>query len=202
MDALTRGGFGYGGDRHRLLQGNPYGGHLFPGGFRRGDGEDSHRLQYVMPTSDNEKRALIGLDAAEMSAALIASGIAGKTCPHAGAPTCGTGSMSMARATFGAMSNLAKEFRAAHMAAHFTPGPAWKSSASQISSDGTRKWRLLRTGPGIEFETVYIPEADRGTHVCLQPGWLHADLPLLPYRHPAPGAQSQRQRNCGATARR
>ena len=24
-------------------------------------------------------------------------------------------------------------------------------------------FRLLRTGPGIEFETVYIPEADRGT---------------------------------------
>ena len=33
---------------------------------------------------------------------------------------------------------------------------------AQISSDGTRKW-LLRTGPGIEFETVYIPESDRGT---------------------------------------
>src|SRR6185312_12028762 len=33
---------------------------------------------------------------------------------------------------------------------------------AQISNDGTRKW-LLRTGPGIEFETVYIPEEDRGT---------------------------------------
>jgi 23S rRNA (adenine2503-C2)-methyltransferase len=33
---------------------------------------------------------------------------------------------------------------------------------AQLSNDGTRKW-LLRTGPGIEFETVYIPEADRGT---------------------------------------
>jgi 23S rRNA (adenine2503-C2)-methyltransferase len=32
----------------------------------------------------------------------------------------------------------------------------------QISSDGTRKW-LLRTGPGIEFETVFIPDAGRGT---------------------------------------
>ena len=32
----------------------------------------------------------------------------------------------------------------------------------QISEDGTRKW-LLRTAPGIEFETVYIPEEDRGT---------------------------------------
>jgi 23S rRNA (adenine2503-C2)-methyltransferase len=32
----------------------------------------------------------------------------------------------------------------------------------QISNDGTRKW-LLRTGPGIEFETVFIPEPGRGT---------------------------------------
>ena len=32
----------------------------------------------------------------------------------------------------------------------------------QISNDGTRKW-LLRSGPGIEFETVFIPEPGRGT---------------------------------------
>jgi 23S rRNA (adenine2503-C2)-methyltransferase len=34
--------------------------------------------------------------------------------------------------------------------------------AEQISSDGTRKW-LLRAAPGVEFETVFIPEAGRGT---------------------------------------
>ena len=45
----------------------------------------------------------------------------------------------------------------------------------QISSDGTRKW-LLRTGPGIEFETVYIPEKDRGTLCVSMPGRLHARL--------------------------
>ena len=33
---------------------------------------------------------------------------------------------------------------------------------AQISEDGTRKW-LLRTAPGMEFETVFIPEEDRGT---------------------------------------
>ena len=66
----------------------------------------------------------------------------------------------MARATSPAMSNLAKDFRA-EMAAHFTLARP-EIVTEQISSDGTRKW-LLRTGPGIEFETVYIPEADRGT---------------------------------------
>jgi len=61
---------------------------------------------------------------------------------------------------FAAMSNLAKEFRS-DMAEHFTLARP-EVVTEQISSDGTRKW-LLRTGPGIEFETVYIPEADRGT---------------------------------------
>ena len=32
----------------------------------------------------------------------------------------------------------------------------------QISKDGTRKW-LIRFAPGIEVETVFIPEEDRGT---------------------------------------
>ena len=61
---------------------------------------------------------------------------------------------------FAGMSNLAKDFRA-EMAEHFTLARP-EIVTEQISSDGTRKW-LLRTGPGIEFETVYIPEADRGT---------------------------------------
>ncbi len=61
---------------------------------------------------------------------------------------------------FASMTNLAKEFRG-EMAAHFTLARP-EVVTEQISSDGTRKW-LLRTGPGIEFETVYIPEAGRGT---------------------------------------
>ena len=61
---------------------------------------------------------------------------------------------------FASMSNLAKDFRG-EMAGHFTLARP-EVVTEQISNDGTRKW-LLRTGPGIEFETVYIPEADRGT---------------------------------------
>ena len=61
---------------------------------------------------------------------------------------------------FAAMSNLAKDFRST-MADCFTLARP-EIVTEQISTDGTRKW-LLRTGPGIEFETVYIPEADRGT---------------------------------------
>lgn len=35
----------------------------------------------------------------------------------------------------------------------------------QVSEDGTRKW-LLRFGPGVEAETVFIPEKNRGT-LCI-----------------------------------
>jgi 23S rRNA (adenine2503-C2)-methyltransferase len=58
------------------------------------------------------------------------------------------------------MSNLAKPFRA-FVGERFTLLRP-EIVSEQISSDGTRKW-LLRTAPGIEFETVFIPEPGRGT---------------------------------------
>ena len=61
---------------------------------------------------------------------------------------------------FGTMTNLAKSFRA-EIEQHFTLARP-EIVTEQISDDGTRKW-LLRTAPGIEFETVFIPEEDRGT---------------------------------------
>jgi 23S rRNA (adenine2503-C2)-methyltransferase len=61
---------------------------------------------------------------------------------------------------FAAMSNLAKDFRKL-MAENFTLARP-EVAVAQVSEDGTRKF-LLRTAPGIEFETVYIPEEDRGT---------------------------------------
>jgi 23S rRNA (adenine2503-C2)-methyltransferase len=61
---------------------------------------------------------------------------------------------------FASMSNLAKDFRGL-LEQNFTLERPQIVTA-QVSEDGTRKW-LLKTGPGIEFETVYIPESDRGT---------------------------------------
>src|SRR5262249_49976387 len=61
---------------------------------------------------------------------------------------------------FAAMTNLAKDFRSV-MAERFSLARP-EIVTEQISEDGTRKW-LLRTAPGIEFETVLIPEEDRGT---------------------------------------
>jgi 23S rRNA (adenine2503-C2)-methyltransferase len=61
---------------------------------------------------------------------------------------------------FGAMTNLAKDFRALLSERFVLSRP--EVVTEQISSDGTRKW-LLRGEGGAEFETVFIPESDRGT---------------------------------------
>lgn len=61
---------------------------------------------------------------------------------------------------FDAMTNLARDFRT-QMAETFSLVRP-QIVTEQVSSDGTRKW-LLSGGPGVEFETVFIPEDDRGT---------------------------------------
>jgi 23S rRNA (adenine2503-C2)-methyltransferase len=61
---------------------------------------------------------------------------------------------------FAQMTNLAKDVRAL-LAEKFTLARP-EVVTEQISTDGTRKW-LLRTGAGIEFESVFIPEPGRGT---------------------------------------
>jgi 23S rRNA (adenine2503-C2)-methyltransferase len=60
---------------------------------------------------------------------------------------------------FAAMTNLAKDFRTL-LAERFTLARP-EVVTEQVSSDGTRKW-LLRSD-GQAFETVFIPENDRGT---------------------------------------
>jgi 23S rRNA (adenine2503-C2)-methyltransferase len=62
-----------------------------------------------------------------------------------------------------AMTDLAKDFRAqlAQRAQVKLP----EIVKTQVASDGTRKW-LLSGGNGQAFETVFIPEEDRGT-LCI-----------------------------------
>ena len=62
--------------------------------------------------------------------------------------------------TFSPMTSLSKDLREALGAAFSLARP--EIVTEQISADGTRKW-LIRFAPGIEAETVYIPEEDRGT---------------------------------------
>jgi 23S rRNA (adenine2503-C2)-methyltransferase len=61
---------------------------------------------------------------------------------------------------FAAMSNLARGYRERLAEAFAIERP--EVVTRQVSADGTRKY-LLRIAGGHEVETVYIPEADRGT---------------------------------------
>jgi 23S rRNA (adenine2503-C2)-methyltransferase len=61
---------------------------------------------------------------------------------------------------FSQMTTLSKSFRAELADTFSLKRP--EVIAAQVSADGTRKW-LIRFGPGIEIETVFIPDEDRGT---------------------------------------
>ena len=71
--------------------------------------------------------------------------------------------------SFDAMTDISKEMRATLAGAFTLTRP--EIVTEQVSSDGTRKWLLRlqasgRDGRGPEVETVFIPEAGRGT-LCI-----------------------------------
>jgi len=103
--------------------------------------------------------SLIGLSPDDLKAALIAAGVPEKAAPMRTRQLWNWIYVHGAK-DFAVMTNLAKDVRAL-LAGKFTLARP-EVVTEQISNDGTRKW-LLRTGKGIEFETVYIPETDRGT---------------------------------------
>jgi 23S rRNA (adenine2503-C2)-methyltransferase len=65
---------------------------------------------------------------------------------------------------FAAMTDVAKETRAALAEAFALDRP--EVVERQVSRDGTRKW-LIRMAPGIEVETVYIPDVGRAGALCV-----------------------------------
>ena len=65
---------------------------------------------------------------------------------------------------FAAMTNVAKAAQAKLAEAFTLARP--EIVERQVSKDGTRKW-LIRTAPGIEIETVYIPDVGRAGALCV-----------------------------------
>jgi len=65
---------------------------------------------------------------------------------------------------FALMSDIGKETCAALAEAFTLARP--EIVERQVSKDGTRKW-LIRTAPGIEIETVYIPDVGRAGALCV-----------------------------------
>jgi len=107
----------------------------------------------------SSKTSLIGLDREQLAAALIIAGVPQKSISMRVNQLWNWIYVHGAK-DFAAMTNLAKDFRALLEGSFNLDRP--EIVTAQVSEDGTRKW-LLKTGAGIEFETVYIPEADRGT---------------------------------------
>jgi 23S rRNA (adenine2503-C2)-methyltransferase len=102
---------------------------------------------------------LIGLSTEELKTALIAAGVTEKAAPMRARQLWNWIYVHGAR-DFASMTNLAKDFRGLLSAQFHLDRP--EVVTEQVSTDGTRKW-LLRCGPGIEFESVFIPEPGRGT---------------------------------------
>ncbi|HKB97135.1 MAG TPA: 23S rRNA (adenine(2503)-C(2))-methyltransferase RlmN, partial [Rhizomicrobium sp.] len=112
-----------------------------------------------MSTSENNRTSLIGLDREGLKTALVAAGVSPKSVAMRVNQLWNWIYVHGAR-DFASMSNLAKDFRALLENSFTLERP--QIVTAQVSEDGTRKW-LLKTGAGIEFETVYIPEEGRGT---------------------------------------
>jgi len=65
---------------------------------------------------------------------------------------------------FAAMTNVAKELRATLAERYTLARP--EVATQQVSTDGTRKW-LIRMGPGVEAESVFIPDVGRSGALCV-----------------------------------
>src|SRR5882757_3960055 len=107
-------------------------------------------------------KSLIGLTRPELAAELLAAGIDAKAA-RMRAGQIWHWIYQRGVTSFEAMTSISKALRT-DLEARFTLARP-EILAAQVSEDGTRKW-LLRFGPGIEVETVYIPEDDRGT-LCI-----------------------------------
>jgi len=114
--------------------------------------------------SAREKPSLIGVDRVEMAKMLAQAGVPEKQC-RMRASQLWQWIYWYGHDGFDEMTNIGKELRAL-LAENFTLARP-EIVEEQISEDGTRKWlfRFPARGAGapVEVETVYIPEADRGT---------------------------------------
>ena len=103
---------------------------------------------------------LSGLTRAQLSSALIDAGVATPAQARMRAGQVWGWVQHHGVTDFAAMSNIAKDTRAA-LADHFVLDRP-QIVERQQSADGTIKW-LIRFAPGVEAETVFIPEVGGGT---------------------------------------
>jgi 23S rRNA (adenine2503-C2)-methyltransferase len=108
------------------------------------------------------KTSLIGLTRDGLKAALADAGVEAKHQTMRASQIWNAAYVQGATG-FDAITTLAKPLRAAFSERFSFARP--EVVTAQVSKDGTRKW-LIRFGPGVEVETVFIPDEDRGT-LCI-----------------------------------
>jgi 23S rRNA (adenine2503-C2)-methyltransferase len=119
----------------------------------------SHTAENAAPP----RPSLVGLGKAELRAALVGIGVAEKAA-RMRAEQLWRWIYHYGVTDFAAMTNVAKELRADLDRAFTLERP--RLSVAQVSVDGTRKW-LIDLGPGIEVESVYIPDVGRAGALCV-----------------------------------
>jgi 23S rRNA (adenine2503-C2)-methyltransferase len=107
---------------------------------------------------------LAGLTRPELQAALVAGGICPPEKARMRAGQLWRWIHHYGVTDFARMSDVAKETRAALADAFVIARP--EVVERQVSRDGTRKW-LIRMAPGVEVETVYIPDVGRAGALCV-----------------------------------
>jgi 23S rRNA (adenine2503-C2)-methyltransferase len=110
------------------------------------------------------KPNLSGLTRAELAAALVAAEVVRPEKAKMRATQLWRWMHHYGVTDFDRMSDVAKEMRGSLAEAFTLARP--EVVERQVSKDGTRKW-LIRTAPGIEIETVYIPDVGRAGALCV-----------------------------------
>jgi 23S rRNA (adenine2503-C2)-methyltransferase len=116
------------------------------------------------PGSNLGRPNLAGLTRPQLQAALIESGVTGPEKSRMRANQIWRWVHHYGVTDFERMSDIAKETRAALSHAFDLGRP--EVVERQVSRDGTRKW-LIRFAPGVEAETVYIPDVGRAGALCV-----------------------------------
>jgi 23S rRNA (adenine2503-C2)-methyltransferase len=107
---------------------------------------------------------LAGLTRPELAAALAATGVVPPEKSKMRATQLWRWIHHYGATDFDRMTDISKEMRA-KLEPHFTVARP-EIVERQVSKDGTRKW-LIRFAPGIEAETVYIPDVGRAGALCV-----------------------------------
>ena len=107
---------------------------------------------------------LAGLTRGELAAVLVESGAAPADKARMRAGQLWRWIHHYGATDFAAMSDISKEMRAGLQDRFVVARP--EVVERQVSADGTRKW-LLRFAPGVEAETVYIPDVGRAGALCV-----------------------------------